>query len=61
MNSLTKFILTAIVFILFILILGVEVRAQIGCGIPPLPPIGCSGRPQCICTANGCVWIWNCR
>lgn len=36
--------------------------AQLACGLKPLTPLGCRGQPQCICTDNGCQWVWtNCR
>ena len=35
----------------------------LGCGIKPIPPIGCTFEDAvCICSANGnCQWIYACR
>lgn len=32
--------------------------ANINCGIPPIPPVGCA--PICICDSAGCYYIYTC-
>lgn len=36
--------------------------ANLSCGIPPIPPIGCKVGP-CVCDQNGqnCQWTFICR
>lgn len=51
----------------FVLVIGtmganLSFGYNMGCGLPPLPPLGCTGQPQCVCTSDSCTWIWpNCR
>ena len=38
-----------------------ETAWNIKCGLPPLPPLGCSiGDAECVCTEGECYWIWHC-
>lgn len=44
---------------------GTRTAQYIQCGIPPLPPIGCSGRPSCVCAPSPsgmphCQWVFSC-
>lgn len=42
-----------------VLILG---SAAHGCGLPPLPPLGCSApQPICLCDEYGCRWVFVCE
>jgi hypothetical protein len=52
--------------ILALLILGAgpaAAYAPIQCGIPPIPPIGCTAQDAvCVCDAQGnCHWEFHCR
>ena len=33
-------------------------QASMQCGIPPIPPIGCT--PVCQCDSDGCDWVYIC-
>jgi hypothetical protein len=31
-------------------------------GFEPYPPVGCKGKPRCICDADGhCSWVFDCN
>lgn len=37
-------------------------KVNINCGLPPLPPIGCSvGACQCDASGENCQWTFNCN
>jgi hypothetical protein len=30
-------------------------------GIEPYPPVGCKGKPRCLCDSDGrCSWVFDC-
>ena len=35
--------------------------ALLMCSAPQLPPLHCHHTGQCVCSAQGCRWILNCR
>lgn len=42
---------------------GVRTAQYIQCGLPPIPPLGCHGTPQCVCGGGinpRCQWVFNC-
>jgi hypothetical protein len=48
---------------LLIILTATPAHANLACGIPPIPPIGCS-RDQAICLCNdygNCEWVFMCR
>lgn len=34
-------------------------NASVSCGFPPFPPMGCKGKPVCVCAGNQCEWIFT--
>ena len=44
-----------------VLLAGSPAWANLSCGLPPLPPIGCKVGP-CMCDSNGqnCQWTFTC-
>ncbi len=60
--------ITLFVFVLFaslafgITMSATKAKANMACGIPPIPPIGCTVGP-CVCDQNGnnCQWTMICR
>lgn len=50
-----RFLVTAL-----LLAVSTTATANYGCGIRPIPPIGCTGTwPTCVCDEDGnCVWVF---
>ena len=46
---------------LFVAVLSAAQAQYLQCGIPPIPPLGCSGPPHCVCSSYGCQWVWDCN
>ena len=44
------------------LLMSLPAVANLSCGLPPLPPLGCKVGP-CLCDANGknCAWTFICH
>ncbi len=50
--------------LIFLLAFAGSAMAQgyMSCGLPPFPPLGCSGPPECVCSGNVCQWQFtNCE
>lgn len=49
--------------IIALLALPTSAHANLKCGLKPLPPLGCYGKPaMCYCDANGnCQWVYICN
>ncbi len=46
--------------IIFLVLVFSSSYVYANCGLPPLPPLGCSGG-YCLCDGDGnCTWVFNC-
>jgi hypothetical protein len=55
-------VLLAVAFLTVMIVIPPRACAQMGCGLKPIPPLGCKySDAVCRCDGSGCEWVWYCK
>jgi hypothetical protein len=60
-----RFLFLAVLFnvlVLWLMLGPASAQSSYKCpGFEPFPPVGCHGRPRCLCDSDGrCGWVFAC-